>query len=155
METTSDEARSALAEIQRGRDAAWVPRRVPGWYWWSLGLAVGGFWALQDVDHHAVRTASAVLYAVVLGTILTIYFRKTGFRPRFGRGGPKAMQRQQLKNSLTLVGAVGAVGALVWVSGVPHGWLVMGAVAFLMIVTLGPLTDRWYARAWASWQATR
>jgi hypothetical protein len=156
METTSDDARAALAEIEQGRDAVWVPRKIPSWYWWSSGLAVGGFWALQDIDNKVVVTISAVAYVVALSTIMGLYFRKTGFRPRLSRrGAPTALRRHQWGIGAVMIGLMGAAGATVWVSGVAHPWLVIGIVGFLVMVTVGPLTERWYAKAWASWKASQ
>lgn len=152
METTPQDATDALRHVESAEDAAWRPRPVPKWYWWSVGLLMAGTWAAFDIDNKALQIAVMLLYPVCLGAVIGLSVRKQGMQVRLGRA-PRPVRRAIIGSVLVMIAAIGVVALALFGIDAPHPWLILGAWGLVVMVIGGPLSERHYKKAWETWKA--
>jgi hypothetical protein len=155
MESTSHlEATESLQIVQAAEAASYAPRPMPRWYTPSVAAALSVHTAVMGTGNQDVKAIASVVYAVFIGVLIGVVYRKQGRQPRM-RTMPKPLRRHTMRNVALLLVTLISVDAAIWYRKVNHPWFWIAGAGFVMMNIAGPLMERSYARAYDRWLATK
>ena len=141
-EATPEQARAALADVERGRLSVVSQIDVPNWYWWALAFGWIILGVISDLDRPWLTTAATLLFGAAHASIAP---RVVNGRHRSDRLSVRAdvagshISRLVLGALVVLVGATVVTALVLDADGAGHPTTAASVLVAVVIVLGGPL----------------